>query len=122
MTFGDHRDLIFWRKAIEIARECYQITESFPRHEQYGLTNQIRRAAISVSANIAEGKAYGNSRSLLHFLQIAIGSLAELDSHCEVALQLGYIKESDCRRPQTSFDEVSRMLIAFRHKISTNLI
>ncbi|ODA34594.1 four helix bundle protein [Planctopirus hydrillae] len=122
MAVGDHRDLMVWKKSIDIAKACYQITEAFPRNEQFGLTSQIRRASISVSANISEGKAYGQSRSMLHFLQIAIGSLAELDTHWEIALQLGYISESDCRNMQANLDEVSRMLIAFRQTIASSLI
>lgn len=80
---------------MELAVLVYRVTESFPRTEIYGLTSQIRRAASSVPANIAEGAGRTGTPELLRFLSIANGSLSELDTHFEIANRLGYIKQYD---------------------------
>src|SRR5438309_206584 len=87
----DFRDLIVWRKAIAFAREVYSSTKSFPKEERFGLTMQVRRAAVSVSSNIAEGHTR-QGREFVHFLSIARGSLAEVESQLILAAELGYIQ------------------------------
>ena len=86
-----HRDLAAWREAITLAETVYRETADFPREEAYGLTSQIRRAAVSIPSNIAEGAGRNTSRELLQFLGIACGSLAELDTQIELAVRLGYL-------------------------------
>jgi four helix bundle protein len=81
-----HRDLPAWQAAVELVEIVYQVTAAFPREEAYGLTSQMRRAAVSVPANIAEGAARRTTNELLHFLGIASGSLSEIDTHVEIAL------------------------------------
>jgi len=86
-----HRDLAAWREAMALVVAVYRQTAGFPKEETYGLTSQIRRAAVSIPSNIAEGAGRNSSRELLHFLGITCGSLAELDTQLELAVQLGYL-------------------------------
>ena len=85
-----YRDLDVWRLGMDLAEAVYQCTSSFPKHELFGLTAQMRRAAVSIPSNIAEGRARSSTKELLHFLAIARGSLAELETQFELALRLGY--------------------------------
>jgi four helix bundle protein len=87
-----HRDLLAWREAKALVEAVYRDTSRFPREETYGLMSQIRRAAISVPSNIAEGAGRNSPRELLHFLGITCGSLAELETQLELAVRLGYLK------------------------------
>jgi four helix bundle protein len=91
----NHKDLLAWQESVKLAVLVYRATEAFPRSEIYGLTSQIRRAATSIPANIAEGAGRTGTPELLRFLSIASGSLSELDSHFEIAYQLGYIKNRE---------------------------
>jgi four helix bundle protein len=75
------RELLVWRQAMDLARDCYILTKNLPREELYGLTSQIRRAAVSVPANIAEGNGRGTRKDYVSFLRIAQGSLRELETH-----------------------------------------
>ena len=93
MLKRNHRDLAVWQEAVELVVQVYRTTEAFPKSEAYGLTSQIRRAASSVPANIAEGAARSSTADLLRFLSIANGSLSELDTHIEVAHRLGYLPD-----------------------------
>jgi four helix bundle protein len=86
-----HRDLAAWREAMALAVAVYRQTASFPKEEVYGLTSQIRRAAVSIPSNIAEGAGRNSSREQLQFLGITFGSLAELDTQLDLAVQLGYM-------------------------------
>lgn len=83
-----HRDLDVWKKSVSLVTSIYEITKSFPKEEIYGLTNQIRRAAVSVPSNIAEGSARQGNKEFIQFLYIALGSLTELET------QLNYCKQS----------------------------
>lgn len=89
-----HRDLAAWREAVALVVAIYRQTASFPKEEAYGLTSQIRRAAVSIPSNIAEGAGRNSSRELLQFLGITCGSLAELDTQLELAVQLGYMNST----------------------------
>ena len=88
----NHRSLKAWQQAMELVELVYNVTKSFPREEMFGLTSQMRRSAISVPANIAEGSARSGTRELLRFVSIAVASLSELDTHVEIAQRLGYMK------------------------------
>ena len=87
-----YRDLLVWQKARVLTVQIYQATEQFPRSELYGLTSQIRRAAVSVTSNIAEGQGRLTSGEFLHFLGQARGSLLELDTQLAIACDLHYLK------------------------------
>ncbi|MGH6629549.1 MAG: four helix bundle protein [Burkholderiales bacterium] len=90
-TVGSHRDLIAWQEAMNLVESVYQETAVFPREETYVLTSQTHRAAISVPSNIAEGAARNFGRELYRHLGIAMGSLAELETHLELAMRLNYL-------------------------------
>ncbi|OFZ91702.1 MAG: hypothetical protein A3F74_20935 [Betaproteobacteria bacterium RIFCSPLOWO2_12_FULL_62_58] len=86
-----HRDLAAWREAMRLVKIIYRETANFPKEEVFGLTAQIRRSAISIPSNIAEGAARNTSGELMQFLGIACGSLAELETQLELSVELGYL-------------------------------
>ena len=88
-----YKELIAWRKAMDLVVEVYRVTRSFPGDELYGLTSQLRRAAVSVPSNIAEGQARYSRREFCHFLTIARGSLAEIETQVRIAARLGYASD-----------------------------
>jgi len=94
---GTFRDLKAWQKAFELALEVYQVTRSFPREEMYGLTSQVRRAAVSAVSNIAEGKGRASDKELLRFLGIAKGSLFELETQIALSESLSYLSKNDAQ-------------------------
>ena len=87
-----YRDLVAWQLGMELVEMVYRLTGSFPKAEQFGLTSQMRRAAVSIPANIAEGFGRGRKAEFRRFLEIARGSLFELQTHAELARRLGWIK------------------------------
>ncbi len=89
-----HRDLIAWQKAMALVTEIYRATDTFPSREMYGLTLQIRKAAVSVPSNIAEGKGRQTKRDYLQFLYRARGSMLETETQMEISRNLGYMEES----------------------------
>jgi four helix bundle protein len=88
----NHRSLKAWQQSITLVEHVYEATQTFPKQEVFGLVSQMRRAAVSVPANIAEGSARSGTKELLQFLSIAAASLSELDTHVEIASRLGYIE------------------------------
>ena len=90
-----HKDLEAWKKSIDLVIKVYSSTQGFPPEEKYGLTNQIRRAAVSIPSNIAEGCARGSDKETLRFIDIALGSLAELETQLIIAETLDYLKQED---------------------------
>ncbi len=90
----DHRDLDVWKTAMDLVTEVYTRTKDFPKEEVYGLTAQLRRAAVSVPANISEGAARQTDKEFIHFLFIALGSASELETELAIAERLGYLAES----------------------------
>lgn len=89
---GTHRNLLAWQEAMTLVEQVYRDTGTLPRDEVYGLRSQIRRAAVSIPSNIAEGSARSSPLELLHYLTIACGSLAELETQLELAVRLGYLQ------------------------------
>lgn len=112
-----YKDLIVWQKSIELVTMVYQITDKFPKEEMFGLTNQIRRAAISIASNIAEGKCRGTKKDYSQFLHIAFGSGAELETQLIISKKLGYIKENESVQAEQLLCEVMKML----NKLISNL-
>jgi four helix bundle protein len=104
------KELEVWRRAVQMAAAVYRITERFPPSEQYVLTPQIRRAAVSVSANIAEGWGRGSTKEYIQFLLIARGSLMELLSHFAVAHELECVQQTDLEAIETSIEDIGKML------------
>lgn len=91
----DHKDLIVWKKGMSLVEMIYTISSKFPASENYGLTSQIRRSAISIPSNIAEGSARKSDKELLQFISIALGSLSELEPQYMIAIRLGFITENN---------------------------
>jgi len=104
------KDLRVWREAMKFAVEVYRTTEQFPRHELYGLSNQLRRAAVSIPSNIAEGKGHRSDREFGHFLFHARGSLLEVQTQIMIARELQYINCEDSQRILASSDTIGRSL------------
>jgi four helix bundle protein len=105
-----YRELEVWRKSKDLAVQLYRATERFPRNEQFGLTAQIRRAATSCPANIAEGWGRGSTREYIQFLLIARGSILEVETHLLIAAELGYLTPDQLRGFQDQIENIGQML------------
>lgn len=110
MNLGDHRELIVWQKAMDLVVGVYRLTHSFPLTEQYGLTSQMRRAALSIPSNIAEGRRRNSEGDYQRFLSIAFGSGAELETQLDIAERLGFGDTRLLTEQKRSLDEVMRIL------------
>jgi four helix bundle protein len=109
-----YRDLIAWQKAMRLATTVYEVTQNFPKHELYGLTSQLRRAAVSVPSNIAEGQARFSHREFQHFLSNARGSLVEVETQLLLARELSYVANEDCSRVLSACAELGRIINGLR--------
>ena len=118
-TITSHRDLIAWQEALRLVEIVYRDTASFPKDETFGLRNQIRRAAVSVPSNIAEGSARITTGELMQFLGIARGSLAELETQLELAVKLGFLVETTDATNQVNRVGrlVSALLKSLQHRV-----
>jgi len=108
----DYRDLVLWQRAIEMAAEVHRTTLKLPRHEMFGMAAQLRRAAVSVPSNIAEGSGRRTTREFIAFLHIARGSLSELKTQLVLARTIGYLADADLSKSDLLSDEVGRLLNA----------
>lgn len=115
-----HKKLDVWKKSIELVAEVYNLTLQFPIQEQYGLTSQIRRSAVSVPSNIAEGTARSSKAETLRFLDIARASLVELDTQIEIAIKLNYLTNSDTDNLAEMINHTFAMVSKFIQKIKNN--
>jgi len=114
-----HRELLVWQKAMDLVDRIYDLTESFPAREGFGLTGQITRAVVSVPANIAEGQARSTAKDFANFLAIARGSLMETETLLMVAVRRGYVSDADAGEAFSQITEVSKMLTSLRNRIAT---
>jgi four helix bundle protein len=114
----DYRDLIVWQKAIDLTVFVYRLTRSFPKDEVYGLVPQMRRAAVSVASNIAEGRGRLNVGEFRQFLGVAQGSIYELQTQLLVAGKLGMGSDDSLNGAESLSNEVSKMLAAFIQKLN----
>ncbi len=117
MKVKDYKDLMVWQKGIEIVDEIYTITDKFPASELYGLTNQMRRASVSIPSNIAEGFARNSSKEYKQFLYISLGSCAELDTQIIIAHRRNYITKAEMGKLAEDINHESRMLASLIGKI-----
>ena len=111
------RDLLIWQKSMNLVTEIYQVTNSFPKEEVYGITSQIRRSSISIPSNIAEGYGRNGNNDYLRFLNISISSLFEMQTQLEISFNLKYINEIQFNKINEDSKEVERMLSSFIRKI-----
>ena len=114
---NSYRDLIAWQKAVSLVTDVYRWTEQFPKHEIYGLASQMRRSAVSVAANIAEGQGRNSRGEFVQFLGTSKGSLTELETHIEIATNLHYFTDVLRRDALRRTDEVSRLINGLRLSI-----
>lgn len=105
-----YKDLIAWQKAMDLVDAIYEATDTFPKREIYSLTDQIRRAAVSVPSNIAEGQAHYSKREFLHFLRHSRGSLAEVETQVLIAHRQKYLTDAQVAMLLKQVEEVSRIL------------
>ncbi len=116
-TPRSYKDLIVWQKAVELVTDVYRLTKNFPVDEKFALTSQVQRAAVSIPANIAEGNGRGTRKDYGHFLHIAHGSAAELETLLLIARKLAYCDENQCSTIDARLGEIGRMLRALRTKL-----
>jgi len=114
-----HRDLKVWQMAVELVVELYRMTENFPKTEQFGLTAQIRRAAVSIPSNIAEGATRKNTKEYIQFLYIALGSISEIDTQLEIAKRLDYAKAEP--EIEDHLLQVKKMLVSLIKTLQSKL-
>ncbi|GGR28518.1 four helix bundle protein [Deinococcus ruber] len=113
----DYRELLIWQRGHALTLKVYELTRSFPKEEQYGLTSQLRRAAMSVPANIAEGCGRNGDKEFSRFLTIALGSLAETEYFLLLAHDLTYISNEQAAEVAPSLETLRRMMITFTRKL-----
>ena len=111
----NHRDLEAWQVAMDMVDKVYDISATFPPGERFGLTYQIRKAAVSVPSNIAEGQGYGLVRNSLHYLRIALGSLAEIDTQLEIAIRRSFTTREGCAELDQLLTSSKRLTAALRN-------
>ena len=106
------KNLIIWKLGMDITRMIYQVSKQFPSDEKYGLTNQMRRCAVSIPSNIAEGCGLGTNSQLMHYIDIALGSSCELETQLMLAHDFGYLEKA-------SYDEIIKLLGEFQKRTRT---
>ena len=116
-----YQDLSVWQKAMDLTEATYKATMHFPKSETYGLTSQLRRASVSVASNIAEGSAKRSTREFIRFINIASGSVAELQTQTILSYRLGYLDELSYVRQINAIDEIGRMLHGLQESLHEKL-
>lgn len=115
-----YRDLKVWQAAMRLAEEAYRLSARFPKHEVYGLASQLQRSAVSLPSNIAEGHGRNSRKEFNHFLGIALGSLAELETQLILAEHLDYLNEEEIGPALQNADEIGKMLKGLQKSLNTN--
>lgn len=118
---GTFKDLLAWQKSLTLAKKVYQVTGNFPTEERFGLVNQMRRCAVSIPSNIAEGYGRGSDKELLRFLYVALGSSNELETQLILSLELSFMKEEDSRMLQGLNTEVNKMVLSLIYRRKNGL-
>ena len=121
MKVQHYRQLEVWQLAMDLAERCYQATKGFPKEELFGLTNQIRRSAVSIPANIAEGQGREHTKEFLNFLSISRGSLLELETHLMLSQRIGLLQQPELDSLLTMTDRLSRMISGLRKALDKRL-
>lgn len=121
MQIYSYRDLVVWQNAMQIVEETYILIRKLPKEEKYALSDQMRRAAVSIPSNIAEGQARRTTKDFIKFLSIARGSIAELETQYLICVRLGYFNDSQIISVMNMLAENGRMINALINKLSTKL-
>lgn len=116
----DYKKLKVWEKSIELVLKIYKLTGSFPASEQYGLTSQIRRCAVSIPSNIAEGSGRQSEGDFNHFLNISKGSSNEMETQLIISNKLGYLKDDDFGSCLSGIEEIQKMLAGLQRSLKAN--
>jgi four helix bundle protein len=114
-----YKDLLVWQKGMALAKLVYVLSKKFPSEERYGLTSQLRRAAVSIPSNIAEGQARRGTGEFLQFLSITQGSLAELETQLLLSVDLSYCERSEADPALKEIDELQKMIVSLKRKLSS---
>ena len=114
----DFKDLRIWMMGINLVKDIYSITASFPKSEQFGLTNQMRRASVSIPSNIAEGHIKNQTKEFCRFLNISLGSCAELETQVIIAKELDWLLEDDFKRLSEMIKSETRQINALKRSLS----
>jgi len=120
MSVQSYKDLIVWQKALDLVEIIYQVTNAFPKEELYGLTNHLRRAAVSIPSNIAEGHGRSSAQEFHRFLSIAKGSLAEVETQLLIAQRLGYLSNDQLAQILSLQVEINKMTNGLMAKLAPN--
>jgi len=112
-----YKDLLVWKRSVDLATKIYSITEEFPKAEIYGIISQMRRSAVSIPSNIAEGRNRGTRKDFAQFLRIALGSTAELETQTEISKNLKFINELEYSQITSETSEIGMMLRAIIRKL-----
>lgn len=113
-----YKKLEFWQRSTQLSVRLYEVTETFPRSEVFGLTSQMRRSAVSIASNIAEGCSRKSNKDFSRFLDIAVGSAYELDTQILIARQIGYIDDETFTTLQSEIDSIIQMTVKFKSRIA----
>lgn len=116
-----HEKLEVWKKAVDFVVSVYETTKSFPSDEKFGLTSQIRRASVSIPANIAEGAARQSEKEFLQFVSIAQGSSSEVETELLIACKIGYLEQTKYRELKQGIDSIGRMLIGLSNHLKKGM-
>lgn len=115
------KDLEIWKASRKFSADIYKITSTFPDTEKFGLTNQLRRASVSIPSNIAEGSSRSSNKDFSRFLEIAIGSCYELETQLLISCDLNFLKNEDLEILLAQLDSIIRMIVRFRSTLQQNL-
>jgi four helix bundle protein len=118
-AINSYKDLLVCQKGVNLVKMVYQVTKEFPSDERFGLVSQMRRAAVSVPSNIAEGQSRRTTGEFVQFISHAEGSLAELETQFIIAIDLGFLKSTDAEVILSLIEELQRMLNSLRHKLAS---
>ena len=117
MVSKSYRDLIAWQKSMDLVEMIYTITRTFPKEELYGLTSQVRRAAVSIPSNIAEGEGRNSKKEFSQFLSIAYGSLSEVETQIMIANRLRYTENNKCEAVMKSCTEIGKIINGLKRSL-----
>ncbi len=115
-----YEDLVVWQRAMDLVEETYRLVKLLPREEDYVLASQMRRAAVSIPSNIAEGQSRHTTKEFLNFLSIANGSKSELKTQLQICVRLGYVTAEQTEKATSLLEEISKMLYALMIKLKRN--
>lgn len=114
-----HKDLLVWKKSIDLVEQIYKFTKQFPKEELYGITNQMRRCAVSIPANIAEGSGRKNKAEFIQFLHIALGSASELETHLIISQRLGFLSSNSYDEIMNVLNEIIKMICGLINSLNS---